>query len=153
VIAERIRLTPGGPTLIATMKANGARTCLVSGGFTAFTAKIAAKIGFDENHANTLLIDGAGKLTGKVAEPILGREAKLKTLMQLSERLQLLPADTLAVGDGANDIPMIEAAGLGVAFHGKPKVKQAAAACIDHGDLTALLYAQGYKREEFVVSE
>jgi phosphoserine phosphatase len=153
VIAERIRLTPGGPTLIATMKAGGAHTCLVSGGFTAFTAKIAAKIGFDENHANTLLIDGAGKLTGKVAEPILGREAKLKTLMQLSERLQLLPADTLAVGDGANDIPMIEAAGLGVAFHGKPKVKQAAAACIDHGDLTALLYAQGYKREEFVVSE
>jgi phosphoserine phosphatase len=135
------------------MKANCARTCLVSGGFTAFTAKIAAKIGFDENHANTLLIDGAGKLTGKVAEPILGREAKLKTLMQLCERLQLLPADTLAVGDGANDIPMIETAGLGVAFHGKPKVKQAAAACIDHGDLTALLYAQGYKREEFVVSE
>jgi phosphoserine phosphatase len=150
VIAERIRLTPGGPTLIATMKAHGARTCLVSGGFTAFTSKIATRIGFDENHANTLLVDDAGELAGLVAEPILGREAKLETLLELRTQLQLAPTDTLAVGDGANDIPMIVAAGLGVAYHGKPKVKEAAAASVDHGDLTALLFAQGYKREEFV---
>ncbi|HEX4408161.1 MAG TPA: phosphoserine phosphatase SerB [Xanthobacteraceae bacterium] len=150
VITERIKLTPGGPTLIATMKAHGARTSLVSGGFTAFTSKIAAQIGFDENHANTLLVDDAGKLSGRVSEPILGREAKLETLLQLRADLKIAPADTLAVGDGANDIPMIVAAGLGIAFNGKPKVKEAAAASIDHGDLTALLYAQGYKREEFV---
>jgi phosphoserine phosphatase len=150
VIAERIRLTPGGPTLVATMRAHGAYTCLVSGGFTAFTSKIAAKIGFDENHANTLLADAEGKLTGTVAEPILGRDAKLATLNALSARLGLAREDTLAVGDGANDIPMIAAAGLGVAYHAKPAVKEAAAARIDHGDLTALLYAQGYRREEFV---
>jgi phosphoserine phosphatase len=132
------------------MKAHGARTCLVSGGFTAFTSKIATRIGFDENHANTLLVDDAGELAGLVAEPILGREAKLETLLELRTQLQLAPTDTLAVGDGANDIPMIVAAGLGVAYHGKPKVKEAAAASVDHGDLTALLFAQGYKREEFV---
>ena len=150
VIAERIRLTPGGPTLVATMRKNGAHSCLVSGGFTAFTTKLAAKIGFDEDHANTLLVDGAGKLTGEVAEPILGRDAKLDRLVELQERLHLRAEDTLAVGDGANDIPMVEAAGLGVAFHGKPALKEAAAAWIEHGDLTALLYAQGYRREEFV---
>ena len=150
VIAERIRLTPGGPTLVATMRANGAYTCVVSGGFTAFTSRIAAMIGFDEQHANTLLIDGSGQLTGEVAEPILGREAKLATLTALRKRFHLTSADTLAVGDGANDIPMIEAAGLGVAFHGKPAIREAATACIDHGDLTALLYAQGYRLEEFV---
>jgi phosphoserine phosphatase len=150
VIAERIRLTPGGPALVATMRANGAYTCLVSGGFTAFTSRMAAMIGFDEQHANTLLIDGGGLVTGEVAEPVLGREAKLDTLTALRERFRLSSADTLAVGDGANDIPMIEAAGLGVAFHGKPAIREAAAACIDYGDLTALLYAQGYRREEFV---
>jgi phosphoserine phosphatase len=150
VIAERIRLTPGGPTLLATMRANGAYTCLVSGGFTAFTSPIAAMIGFDEQHANTLVIDAGGRLTGEVAEPVLGREAKLDTLMALRERFGLVREDTLAVGDGANDIPMIEAAGLGVAFHGKPAIKEAATACIEYGDLTALLYAQGYRREEFV---
>jgi phosphoserine phosphatase len=150
VIAERIRLTPGGPTLLATMRAHGAHSCLVSGGFTAFTSKIAAMIGFDEQHANTLVIDAAGKLTGEVAEPVLGREAKLDMLTALRERFRLTRADTLAVGDGANDIPMIKASGLGIAFHGKPAVKDAAAASIDHGDLTALLYAQGYRREEFV---
>ena len=149
VIAERIRLTPGGPTLVATMRAHGAYTCLVSGGFTAFTSKIGAKIGFDENHANTLLA-AAGKLTGTVADPVLGREAKLATLNALCGRLGLARADVLATGDGANDIPMIEASGLGIAFHAKPAVKKAAAAQIDHGDLTALLYAQGYRREEFV---
>jgi phosphoserine phosphatase len=150
VIAERIRLTPGGPTLVATMRKNGAHSCLVSGGFTAFTTKLAAEIGFDEDHANTLLVDGAGKLTGEVAEPILGRDAKLDRLVELQERLHLRAEDTLAVGDGANDIPMVEAAGLGVAFHGKPALKEAAAAWIEHGDLTTLLYAQGYRREEFV---
>jgi phosphoserine phosphatase len=150
VIAERIRLTPGGRTLVATMRANGAYTCLVSGGFTAFTSRIAAMIGFDEQHANTLLVDANGHLAGEVAEPVLGREAKLATLTALRERFRLSREDVLAVGDGANDIPMIEAAGLGVAYHGKPAVREAAAACIDHGDLTALLYAQGYRREEFV---
>jgi phosphoserine phosphatase len=150
VIEKRIRLTPGGLTLVATMRANGAHTCMVSGGFTAFTSRIAAMIGFDEQHANTLLIDAGGQLTGEVAEPVVGREAKLDTLMALRKRFGFAREDTLAVGDGANDIPMVEAAGLGVAFHGKPAIREAAAACIDHCDLTALLYAQGYRREEFV---
>jgi phosphoserine phosphatase len=150
VIAERIRLTPGGPALVATMRANGAYTCVVSGGFTAFTVRLAAMIGFDEQRANTLLVDADGRLTGKVAEPVLGREAKLEALTTLRDRFRLGREDTLAVGDGANDIPMIRTAGLGVAFHGKPAIRQAAAACIDHGDLTALLYAQGYRRDEFV---
>jgi phosphoserine phosphatase len=150
VIAERIRLTPGARTLVATMRANGAYTCIVSGGFTAFTSKIAAMIGFDEDRANRLIADQDGKLTGQAAEPILGRDAKLATLITLRAQLSLSRNDTLAVGDGANDIPMIKAAGLGVAFHAKPAVKDAAAARIDHGDLTALLYAQGYRREEFV---
>lgn len=151
VIAERIKLMPGGPTLVATMRANGAYTCVVSGGFTAFTTSIAAAIGFDEQSANTLLTDATGKLTGQVAEPIVGREAKFDTLVALRERLHLGHAETLAVGDGANDIPMVKAAGLGVAFHGKPAIREAVpTACIDYGDLTALLYAQGYRREEFV---
>ena len=150
VLDERIRLTPGGPTLVATMRANGAYTCVVSGGFTAFTIKLAAAMGFDEQRANTLLVDAAGRLTGAVAEPVLGREAKLDTLLELRARFRLDPEATLAVGDGANDLPMIEAAGLGVAFHGKPVLQQAAAGRIDHGDLAALLYAQGYRREEFV---
>jgi phosphoserine phosphatase len=150
VIADRIRLTPGGATLIATMRAHGAHTCLVSGGFTAFTSRIAAMLGFDEQHANTLLVDAEGRLTGGVAEPVLGREAKVQTLLALRERCGLAREETLGVGDGANDVPMIEAAGLGVAFHGKPAVRQAADASIAHGDLTALLYAQGYRREEFV---
>jgi phosphoserine phosphatase len=132
------------------MRANGAHTCVVSGGFTAFTARIAAMVGFDEQRANTLLVDAGGQLTGEVAEPVVGREAKLDALIELRQRLRLAPEDTLAVGDGANDIPMIEAAGLGVAFRGKPAIRQAAAACIDHGDLTALLYAQGYRRDELV---
>jgi phosphoserine phosphatase len=150
VIAERIRPTPGGPTLVATMRAAGAYTCVVSGGFTAFTSNIAATIGFDEQRANTLIVDSSGNLTGTVTEPVLGREAKLETLNALRERLQLAREDTLAVGDGANDIPMVAASGLGVAYRGKPALREAAVACIDHGDLTALLYAQGYRREEFV---
>jgi phosphoserine phosphatase len=152
VIAERIRLTPGGRALLATMRKHGAYTCLVSGGFTLFTSRIGAMIGFDENRANMLAVEG-GRFSGLVAEPILGREAKLRTLQELTARLNVAKEDTLAVGDGANDIPMIEAAGLGVAYHGKPAVAAAAAARIDHGDLTALLYAQGYSRAEFVAPQ
>jgi phosphoserine phosphatase len=148
VIAKRITLTPGGQTLVATMRRNGATTCLVSGGFTLFTDRIGAKIGFDEQRGNTLLVEG-GRLVGLVTEPILGREAKLATLTELRNRLGLRAEETLATGDGANDLSMIEAAGLGVAFHAKPKVAEAAHARIDHGDLTALLYAQGYTRAEF----
>ena len=128
VIAERIRPTPGGRTLVATMRANGAYTCVVSGGFTAFTSSIAATIGFDEQRANTLTVDASGNLTGTVTEPVLGREAKLETLNELRERLRLDREQTLAVGDGANDIPMIVASGLGVAYHGKPALREAATA-------------------------
>ena len=149
VLKQRITLTPGGRELVATMRAHGAYTCLISGGFTLFTNAIAAMIGFQENRANELkVLDG--KLTGEVAEPILGRAAKLATLIELRESFDLDNLDTLVVGDGANDLGMIEAAGLGVAYHAKPAVAAAAAARIDHGDLTALLYAQGYRREEFV---
>jgi phosphoserine phosphatase len=150
VIAERIVLTAGARTLVATMRANGAHSCLVSGGFTLFTTKIAAMIGFDEARANTLVVDTNGRLTGEVAAPILGRDAKLSTLVQLRHQFGLAKADTLVAGDGANDLAMIADAGLGVAYHAKPAVAAAAAARIDHGDLTALLYAQGYAREAFV---
>ncbi|MGZ3292800.1 MAG: phosphoserine phosphatase SerB, partial [Xanthobacteraceae bacterium] len=153
VIDERIRLTPGARTLIAMLRKNGAYTCLVTGGFTLFTQRIAALIGFDENRANTLVVDADGRLTGEVAEPIFGREAKLATLIELTRKFALAPEDTLVAGDGANDIAMIQAAGLGVAYHAKPKVAEAAAARIDHGDLTALLYAQGYRRDEFASAE
>ena len=153
VIAERIRPNPGAATLVQTMRAHGAHTCVVTGGFTVFMTPLATAIGFDEYSANTLLTDGAGRLTGEVAKPVLGREAKRDTLLALRQRLRLRREDTLAVGDGANDIPMIEAAGLGVAFHGKPALRDAAGAQIDHGDLTALLYAQGYRRDEFLASE
>jgi phosphoserine phosphatase len=150
VIAERIRPNPGAATLVKTMRANGAYTCVVSGGFTAFMAPLAAAIGFDEYHANALITDAAGRLTGNVTEPVLGREAKRDTLLALRQRFALRHEQTLAVGDGANDIPMIEEAGLGVAFHGKAVLREVADACIDHGDLSALLYAQGYRREQFV---
>lgn len=149
VIARRITLTPGGRTLLATLRANGVHTCLVSGGFTLFTNRIAAMIGFHENRANRLLVE-SGKFAGAVAEPILGSGAKAATLQELRVRFGLQDDDTMAVGDGANDLPMIEAAGLGVAYHGKPIVAQAARARIDHSDLTALLYLQGYRRDEFV---
>ncbi len=152
VLAKRITLTPGGRALVRTMSRNGAYTCLVSGGFTVFTSRIATMIGFDENRGNTLLTDG-DKLAGAVAEPILGREAKLATLTELRGRLGLAPSETLAIGDGANDLAMIEAAGLGVAYHAKPKVAEAARARIDHGDLTALLYAQGYARTDFAATQ
>ncbi|MGM4986883.1 phosphoserine phosphatase SerB [Tardiphaga sp. 841_E9_N1_2] len=149
VLASRITLTPGGRELVQTMRANGAYTCLVSGGFTLFTAKVAELVGFQENRANVLHV-ADGKLTGTVAEPILGKAAKLATLVELRESFDLDNLDTMAVGDGANDLAMIQDAGLGVAYHAKPAVAAAAAARIDHGDLTALLYAQGYKRSEFV---
>jgi phosphoserine phosphatase len=149
VLKKRITPTPGGRELIATMRAHGAYTCLISGGFTLFTRAVAATIGFQENRANELLV-ADGKLTGKVAEPILGRAAKLATLIELREAFDLDNLDTLAVGDGANDLGMIEKAGLGVAYHAKPAVAAAAAVRIDFGDLTALLYAQGYRRDEFV---
>ena len=153
VIAERIRLTPGARTLVATLRNNGVHTCLVTGGFTLFTEHVAGMIGFHENRANTLLVDANGRLTGQVMEPIFGREAKLATLIELRGRLGIAPDATLVAGDGANDIPMIEAAGLGVAYRAKPNVAKAAAARIDHGDLTALLYAQGYRRDEFVTED
>lgn len=149
VLEKRITPTPGGRELVMTMRAQGAWTCLISGGFTLFTNAVAAKIGFQENRANELLARD-GKLVGEVKEPILGRAAKLATLIELSEAFDLDAIDTLVVGDGANDLGMIEAAGLGVAFHAKPAVAAAAAARIDYGDLTALLYAQGYRRDEFV---
>jgi phosphoserine phosphatase len=149
VLASRITLTPGGRELVATLRAHGAYTCLVSGGFTLFSSKIADMIGFQENRANELLVED-GKLSGKVAEPILGRAAKLATLTDLRESFDLDTIDTLVVGDGANDLAMIQSAGLGVAYHAKPAVAAAADARIDFGDLTALLYAQGYRRDEFV---
>jgi phosphoserine phosphatase len=149
VIARRITLTPGARTLVSTMRANGAYTCLVSGGFTLFTDRVARMIGFDEARGNTLLLDGA-MLAGAVAEPIFGRDGKRATLLELRERLALSAYETLAAGDGANDLDLIAEADMGVAYHAKPKVAEAAAARIDHGDLTALLYVQGYRREEFV---
>ena len=149
VLKERITATPGGRELVMTMRAHGAYTCLISGGFTLFSKAVAARIGFQENRANELKVHD-GKLTGEVTEPILGRAAKLATLIELRESFDLDEIDTLVTGDGANDLGMIEAAGLGVAYHAKPAVAAAAAARIDHGDLTALLYAQGYRRDEFV---
>ena len=148
VLRDRIKLMPGGATLLATMKANGAYAALVSGGFTAFTAAVAARLGFDENRANTLQVDG-GKLAGTVAEPILGKEAKLLALNEISVRLGITPAQALAVGDGANDLPMLLAAGTGVALHAKPRVQAECQVRVNHGDLTALLYLQGYARDEF----
>jgi phosphoserine phosphatase len=149
VIATRIRLTPGGPELVRTMRANGGYAALVSGGFTVFTGPIAARIGFDEDRANVLLASGEA-LDGTVREPILGQQAKLDALRELTAARGLGAKETMAVGDGANDLAMIKAAGIGVAFHAKPKVAAEAAARIDHADLTALLFIQGYAEAEFV---
>jgi len=148
VIANRITLMSGARALIGTMRAHGAHTVLVSGGFSLFTREVAEMIGFDENHANTLLVEN-DMLTGYVEEPILGREAKLDTLLEVARYLQMPLEDTMAVGDGANDLAMIGRAGLGIAYHARPAVAAAAHIRIDHGDLTALLYLQGYRREEF----
>ncbi|MBY5407346.1 phosphoserine phosphatase SerB [Rhizobium leguminosarum] len=149
VIAKRITLTPGGPELIATMKSKGHYTALVSGGFTDFTSRIAATLGFDENRANTLLEDG-GILSGFVAEPILGKQAKVDALNEISARLGISPEEAIAVGDGANDLGMLHLAGAGVALHAKPAVAAEAQMRINHGDLTALLYIQGYRKTDFV---
>lgn len=149
VIADRITLMPGGPALVATMRANGCHTALVSGGFTAFTGPVAARIGFHENRANILLTED-GRLAGTVAEPILGKQAKVDALVEIAARLGLTPADAIAVGDGANDLGMIALAGTGVALHAKPAVAAQADIRVDHGDLTALLYLQGYRQENFV---
>ncbi len=150
VLDERITIAPGGRVLIATMRAQGAYCALVSGGFTAFTAPIAAELGFHEHRANTLLADD-GVLTGHVGLPILGREAKIEALEQIATQHGLTPADAIVVGDGANDLGMIQRAGSGVALHAKPVVAAQAGMRIDHGDLTALLYIQGYGRDEFVI--
>ena len=149
VLRDRITLMPGGETLLATMKANGARTALVSGGFTAFTTAIAARLGFDENRANILHIED-GVLTGTVASPILGREAKMQALEEITAQMGLTPADAIAVGDGANDLGMLGLAGAGVALHAKPSVAAQCDIRINHGDLTALLFLQGYGIEDFV---
>ncbi|MDK9697254.1 MAG: phosphoserine phosphatase SerB [Siculibacillus sp.] len=149
VIAERIRLTPGAIELVHTMRANGAYTALVSGGFTVFTGPVGRMIGFDEDRSN-LLIEEDGRLTGAVAEPILGQDAKRAALHELAMAKKVPMALTLAVGDGANDLAMIRDAGLGVAYHAKPAVAAEAHARIDHADLTALLHLQGYRRAEFV---
>jgi len=145
---DRVRLNPGAETLVRTMAANGARCVLVSGGFTFFTTRVAQAAGFHANRANTLTEDGA-VLAGTVGEPILGREAKLTALQEEAAALGLTPANALAIGDGANDLAMIEAAGLGVAYRAKPVVAEKAHARVDHADLTALLYFQGYRFEDF----
>jgi phosphoserine phosphatase len=149
VLEQRITYMPGGKTLLATMKANGAYAALVSGGFTAFTSSVAQALGFDENRANTLLVEG-GKLTGQVRDPILGKQAKVDALEAITARLGLAEADVLAVGDGANDLGMLHRAGMGVALHAKPAVAAECDVRINFGDLTALLYVQGYSKDEFI---
>ena len=148
VLTTRITYMPGGRELVQTMKAQGAFAALVSGGFTAFTAKVAADLGFDENRANTLGVAG-GKLTGKVVRPVLGQEAKLDALNDITTRLGIAASDALAVGDGMNDLLMLSRAGTGVALHGKPALQAKCDVKINHADLTALLFIQGYARDEF----
>ncbi|MBW0156976.1 phosphoserine phosphatase SerB [Sedimentimonas flavescens] len=148
VIEERITFMPGGHDLLRTMKANGAYCALVSGGFTAFTGFVAETLGFDENRANILMIED-GKLTGVPSRPILGREAKVQALIEITERLGLSHDAVMAVGDGANDLGMLNLAGAGVALHAKPSVAAQCDIRINHGDLSALLYIQGYAVEEF----
>lgn len=149
LIANRITLTPGGRELVQTMRHHGAFTALVSGGFTVFTGPISEKIGFQMHRSNTLLVED-GQFAGGVAEPILGKEAKRQTLLELRGRFNLPAEATMAVGDGANDLAMLGEAGLGVAFHAKPVVAEAAHARVDHGDLSTLLFFQGYRDEEFI---
>jgi len=146
---ERVHLIPGAKELVATMKANGAHTLLVSGGFTYFTSRVSQALGFDEYQSNVLNDDGTA-LTGTVGEPILGREAKLEALARALRKLGLDASEALAVGDGANDLAMIQRAGMGVAYHAKPVVAAAAGASVAHNDLKALLYLQGYREEEIV---
>ena len=148
VLKTRISYMPGGRELVQTMKAQGGYSALVSGGFTAFTAKVAAELGFDENRANTLEI-ADGMLTGKVVRPILGQQAKLDALGDITSRLNIGVEDVIAVGDGMNDLLMLSNAGTGVALHGKPALQEKCDVRINHGDLTALLYIQGYAKTEF----
>ncbi len=150
VIEKRITLTAGGLELIATMKARGFHTALVSGGFTVFTNRIADRLGFHENRAN-ILLEKDGYLTGEVAEPILGKQAKVDALVEICERLGITPHDAIAVGDGANDLAMLGLAGSGVALHAKPAVAAQAKIRLDHCDLTALLYLQGYRKTDFIL--
>ena len=150
VLAKRITIMPGAAELVATMRANGAYTALVSGGFTHFTRSIADQVGFDENRANVFGVE-AEQLDGTVVPPILGREAKVEALRDITARLGLAHDDVLAVGDGANDLGMLSIAGSGVALHAKPVVAAEARFRIDHGDLTALLYLQGYRKSDFVI--
>ena len=149
VLDTRIEMMPGGATLLATMRANGGYAALVSGGFTAFTEAVAAQLGFDENRANTLCAE-AGVLTGGVGRPILGQQAKVDALEQITARLGIKADDVIAVGDGANDLGMLSRAGTGVALHAKPSVAEQCSVRINHGDLTALLYLQGYSKDQFV---
>jgi len=149
VLKARITLNPGARTLVQTMRANGAYVAVVSGGFGQFTGAVREWLGADEDRANALVIEG-GKLTGKVNEPILGQDAKLAALKEITAARGLALEDALAVGDGANDLPMLEAAGLGVAYRAKPRVASSARARVEHGDLTALLYAQGFARKDFI---
>ena len=151
VVRDRITLMPGGAKLLATMKTEGAYAALVSGGFTSFTGRVAEMLGFDEDRANTLLIDG-GVLTGEVGMPILGKAAKVTALEEITERLGLAESDVIAVGDGANDLGMLTRAGLGVALHAKPTVAAQCNVRVNFGDLTALLFVQGYARQEFVAA-
>ena len=148
VLGNRITVMPGGEALVATMRANGAYAALVSGGFTSFTSRIAERLGFDENRANTLLAEN-GQLTGEVGRPILGKEAKVTALEEITTRLGIRDADVLAVGDGANDLGMLTRAGAGVALHAKPSVAAECDIRINHGNLTALLYLQGYAKDDF----
>jgi phosphoserine phosphatase len=150
LLRERITFMQGGKTLLATMRKNGAYTALVSGGFLAFTGPVADHLGFHENRANTL-ISKDGKLTGEVGLPILGQQAKLDSLREIAASHGLTTTDSIAVGDGANDLAMLSEAGMGVALHAKPHVQQSSLIRINHGDLTSLLYLQGYRREQFVV--
>lgn len=148
----RIRITPGAATLVATMHAHGAYTAIVSGGFRVYADRVRQQLGFDVAVANELIVED-GKLAGRVREPVLGKEAKLATLTLLAAERHLSLADTLTVGDGANDLPMIEAAGMGIAYHAKPIVAGAARLRVDHNDLTALLYAQGYRDDVIVTPQ
>ncbi len=148
VLETRITLMPGGATLLATMKAQGGHAALVSGGFTAFTARVAAMLGFDENRANTLIVQD-GVLTGDVGVPILGKQAKVDALEEITARLEIGAQDVIAVGDGANDLGMLHRAGLGVALHAKPSVAAQCEVRINFGDLTALLYVQGVAKADF----
>lgn len=149
LLREQITFMEGGKTLLATMRRNGAYAALVSGGFLSFTGPVAEHLGFHENRANTL-IERDGMLTGDVGMPILGQQAKLDSLREIAATHGLSPSDAIAVGDGANDLAMLSEAGMGVALHAKPHVQQSSLIRINHGDLTALLYLQGYRRDQFV---